>query len=85
MKDLKSLLSGYFKLLDTKDNKRKSVAEAIEKISKIQIQTSSISIRRDVVFLTASSVEKNEIYFHKSEILESLKQENPPVAVKDII
>lgn len=78
-------LNRFKKLAPPDEVVRLSLAQAIEKITEIQIPPNKISVRRDIAFVgTEHPSIKSEILLKKEEILLFLKQQLNRDLLRDI-
>lgn len=69
---VKDLLLKYKKLLFRDEDRRRIICEIIKKVSGIKITPVELNIQKGELFITGSSVIKNELFLHKENILKEL-------------
>lgn len=73
MQNLSDYLKKFSKILFDKTGKARVVQKAIEEVAFIKLGESQIRVVGGVVFIQASSIQKNSIYLLKQKILEVIK------------
>lgn len=75
MRDLSTLLERISRALNKDSFIKGAIRDTVERCTRVLLPQDAISIKRDVLEITASSAGKNEIKFHEEEILNVLKSE----------
>ena len=84
MKKITSLLSRYAHLAPPGGGVREAVVVFLKERLGINVPLTHISLERGSIFLKVSPTVKNEIYFLKATLLDSLKKEFGARAPRDI-
>jgi hypothetical protein len=74
MEDISSYLKKFKRIISSNEEEIKIVSEEVYKIINFSISPKEISIKRNVVFFQTKPTIKNQIFIHKEEILESLRE-----------
>lgn len=81
MIEIKDLLLRFNNILLSEEVKIIAIKDVLEKVVKIQIKTSDIKIKDNIIYLNIKPIYKNEIFLHQEEIMaflgESLGQKAP--------
>ncbi len=64
---------------------RKAVVRAVKQKTGIPINKKDVSVQNSIVYINAKPLVKNEIFIHKTEILDELKKELKKKTPKNIL
>ncbi|MFH1608822.1 MAG: hypothetical protein ABH951_02275 [Patescibacteria group bacterium] len=74
MIEIKDLLSRFSNLLSFSEIKKQIIKEVLLEVINLEINSSKIKIKNNIVYLDIKPIYKNEIFLKKEKIFEKLKE-----------
>lgn len=73
LSSIQRFLEVYKEKLFSEDEKRKILVDVIKKKTGITLKQDALTLKKNILYVTASPIVRNEIFMHKAALVEEFK------------